>query len=141
MHSLSKSKYRTKHKVRKIGKMKKAQFFILSVFIITGVMFLISKWMQPLNIIDTSSVVLHEEPFIFNNIIEKAEETIKTTKNCEDLPFNLEEYKNFVEGFVLEKGFLINFTYNINDCSSVELNVSLSSQKMKINVSRTITIQ
>ncbi|MEM5802085.1 MAG: DUF2341 domain-containing protein [Candidatus Aenigmatarchaeota archaeon] len=96
-------------------------------------MYLISRWIEPTKIIDTSSVVLLEEPFIFNNIIEKAREIINTTKECSLLQLNLDEYKNFVESLTSEKGFLLNFTYSIRNCQNVELNITLASEKMTIS--------
>ena len=82
----------------------KAQFFILSVFLIVTILFFVSKWMQPGTIIDTSDVVMTEEPFIFNNLAEKAKETVDISRSCEDLKFNLEEYKDFVEKYATQKG-------------------------------------
>ena len=71
-------------------KSRKAQFFVLTAFSIVTLFFLISNWVQPFSIIDTSAVVLSEEPFIFNNIKENARRTVENSKSCEELKFNLE---------------------------------------------------
>ncbi len=122
-----------------IKKFKKAQFFILSAIIITSFMYIISRWVEPSNIIDTSSPILLDEPFIFNNILEKAKEVVNSTRYCEDLMLNLDEYKNFVENFVAEKGMTLNFTYVITSCSRVDLYINLLSKKMLINATISVT--
>lgn len=97
-------------------KSRKAQFFIISAFTIVTILYFISKWMEPYTIIDTSSIAGMEEPFIFNNIKEKAEYTIKGSKNCEDLKYNLQEYKFFAENYVLEKGYNLDLNYTVANC-------------------------
>ncbi|MEM5773320.1 MAG: hypothetical protein QXL86_03835, partial [Candidatus Aenigmatarchaeota archaeon] len=82
---------------------KKAQFFILSAVAIVTTIFLVSQWVEPYTIVDTSSILMKEEFFIFNNIVEKANETVGLSKDCEELNFNLEEYKIFVEKFASSK--------------------------------------
>ena len=93
-------------------KSRKAQFFILSAFAIITAIYFISKWIEPYTIIDTSSVALMEEPFIFNNIVEKADQTVLISKSAEDLNYNLEEYKSFVLSYVLSKGYSLSFDYD-----------------------------
>lgn len=102
MHSLSKSS--------------KGQFFILSAVVIISAVFLISGLFEPSKIIDTSSVVLDEAPFIFENIKEKATATISGSKTCDDARFNLEEYKKFVEIYSLSKGYFLFFNYTATPC-------------------------
>lgn len=88
---------------------RKAQFFVLSAFAIVTVIYFISRWVEPYTIIDTSAVVLMEEPFIFNNIVEKANETIYISKSVNDTKYNIEEYKQFVEEYALRKNLKITF--------------------------------
>ena len=95
---------------------KKAQFFLLSAFAIVTIAFFVSKWIEPYTIIDTSSVVLRDEAFIFNNIKEKAVTVINGSKNCEDLFYNLEEYKNFVEDYASKKNYKLDFDYYMSPC-------------------------
>jgi hypothetical protein len=95
---------------------KKAQFFVLSAFTIVAILYLISSWIQPYTIIDTSSVVLMQEPFVFNNIKEKAIETVRTSKSCDDLKYNLDEYTNFVNQFSASKNLYYNFNYSVSPC-------------------------
>lgn len=59
--------------------------------------------MEPYTIIDTSSVAMVEEPFIFNNIVEKANETIYTSKSVDESRYNIQEYKSFVEQYASRK--------------------------------------
>ena len=103
---------------------KKAQFFLLSAFAIIVTIFSVSQWIEPYTITDTSSVPMREDFFIFNNIVEKANETVSLSKDCEDLRFNLEEYKTFVEEFALRKTFNLNLNYNIVSCDSFSAQVS-----------------
>lgn len=97
-------------------KSRKAQFFIISAFTIVTILYFISRWMEPYTIIDTSSIAGMEEPFIFNNIKEKAEYAINGSKNCEELKYNLEEYKFFSENYVLGKGYNFDLNYTIANC-------------------------
>lgn len=116
-------------------KSKKAQFFILSAFAIITILYLISRWIEPYTIIDTSSVVFQEAPFIFNNIKEKIAATVIGSKSCEDVRFNLEEYKNFIKSYALEKGYDLELNYTIASCPEepppsptvVALNLSIKS--------------
>ena len=92
---------------------KKAQFFVLSAFAIVSILFLVSRWLEPLSIIDASTPVLAEEKFIFSNIKEKANQTVRTSMNCNELQFNLQEYKNFVQEYAVFKNLKLNFLYDI----------------------------
>jgi hypothetical protein len=96
---------------------RKAQFFLLSAFAIVTIAFFVSKWIEPYTIIDTSSVILNEETFLFNNIKEKSEEVIKGGKSCEELKYNLEEYKNFVEDYTSKKNYKLDFDYVVSSCN------------------------
>jgi hypothetical protein len=115
---------------------KKAQFFLLSAFAIIVTIFSVSQWIEPYTITDTSSIAMAEDFFIFNNIVEKANETVNLSKDCEDLKFNLEEYKTFVEDFALRKTLSLNFNYRINNCNpssaQVFFNISLISPSSQI---------
>jgi len=114
---------------------KKAQFFLLSAFAIIVTIFSISQWIEPYTITDTSSIAMREEFFIFNNIVEKANETVSLSKDCEDLKYNLEEYKIFAEDFVSRKALGLNLNYTI-DCTSspvkVSFNITLNSPSSQI---------
>ena len=48
-----------------------------------------------------------EEPFVFNDIVEKANETIYNSKSLEDLQYNIDEYKQFVEEYSVRKNFKV----------------------------------
>jgi hypothetical protein len=117
-------------------KSKKAQFFVLSAFAIVSIIYFVSRWMEPYTIIDTSSVVSVEEPFIFNNIVEKANETIYTSKSSDDLQYNIQEYKNFVEGYASSKNLQIIFDtskLNIGSTTTGSIFIQISSPRMTIN--------
>jgi hypothetical protein len=126
---------------RSSSKYSKGQFFVLSAFAIVAAVFLLSQWIEPYNIPDTSFAVLSEEPFIFNNIKEKAIATVKASTDCNDLKFNLAEYKKFVEDFVLSKGMSLVFDYKIKDCGTLktEFNITLKSPSFSIKSSFTAT--
>lgn len=96
-------------------KSRKAEFFIISAVVIIMFAFLVSRMTEPANIPDTSSVAIMEEPFIFNNIVEKARETVEKAKNCYELKFDLEEFKLFAEDFVQRKGYSLLFNYTIDN--------------------------
>jgi len=121
-----------------LSRSRKAQFFVLSAFAIVTIIYFVSKWMEPYTIIDTSSVVMVEEPFIFNNIAEKAAEVVKQSKNCDDLKYNLEEYKVFVEKYGISKNFDISLIYSISQpCNDNDLTttfgLSLKSPRTSIS--------
>lgn len=109
---------------------KKGQFFILSTFAIVGAMYLISSLIRSSSVVDTSQIVLLEYPFIFNNIRETAIEVVNMSKDCEELRFNLDEYKYFVEEFAWKKGYKISLDYFIPSCdtsANVILNLTLKA--------------
>lgn len=118
----------------------KAQFFILSAFVIVGILYLISKWMQPLTVIDTSSAALMDEYSVFNNIKEKMVYAVNGSKSCEDLTYNLDEYYNYVKNYVLSKGYGFNFNVSISPCYDepplfpvvVESQIKLSSPSAEL---------
>jgi len=125
MHSSSKQK--------KVLNFKKAQFYILSAFAIVSIIFMVSMWIESYTIIDTSSIPMMEEPFAFNNIVEKATEVVRQSKNCDDLKYNLDEYRLFVEKYGINKNFNITLTYSYS-CSplSATFKLNLTSPKAKI---------
>ncbi|HLC59438.1 MAG TPA: hypothetical protein VJH34_02850 [archaeon] len=102
----------------------KGQFFVLSAVVIISIIFLLGRLLEPSNIVDTSSVVLNDAPFIFNNIEEKAKTTVNSSKTCEDATFNLQEYKDFVESYVLGKGYYLSFTYTLTSCPNFSADVT-----------------
>jgi hypothetical protein len=91
---------------------KKAQFMILTAFAMVSIFYLISTWMEPYNLLDTAEVVLIEEPFVFNNIKEKALEIVNTSTSCQDLVDNLDEYKTFIEDYAFKK-LIVYFDYSL----------------------------
>jgi len=133
---------RSSSSLRNKSKMRKAQFFILSAFTIVSIMYIISRWMEPLNIVDTSSAALIDEPFIFNNIVEKVRLIVNTSKSCDDLRLNLDEYKNFVESFLYEKSMIIFQYQEVSPCklpdgteipATINFNITLNSNYASIN--------
>ena len=123
---------------------RKAQFFVLSAFIIVSILLPVSRWLEPLSIIDTSAVALAEEMFVFNNIKEKADATVISSKDCDELKFNLEEYKNFIQEFSVAKNIKLNFAYEVKEpCDDnvlrTEINIILESPSRFIHSSFTST--
>jgi plastocyanin domain-containing protein len=109
MHSSSKFKF-------------KGQFFILSAFVMVTIFLLLSQFIQPSIVYDTSLIVQADEAFIFNNIKEKSEEIVSISKNCNELRFNLEEYRNFVERFVTQKNIQLTYDFDIRSpCSDSQM--------------------
>lgn len=131
------NKYFNKHFVKR----HKAQFFILSAFAIVALFYLISGWIEPYTIIDTSQVALMDEIFMFNNIKEKIDDAIKTSKTCEDLVYNMQEYKDFVESYVSSKGYKLIYSYLATPCLPdfllpvyfAQINVTLQSPRATLN--------
>jgi cytochrome c biogenesis protein CcdA len=118
---------------------RKAQFFILTAFAIVSILYLVSRWVEPYTIIDTSSVALHDEPFVFNDLKEKAAATIQSSKACDDLLYNLDEFKLFSEKFATGKGYRFVFgyatTYTTTPCAGpTTVSVSMSLQSSDMNI-------
>ncbi len=124
---------------------KKAQFFVISAVTIVVLLFLVSQWLQPQTIIDASEAVLREETFVFSNIKEKAIATAATSKTCDDLSYNLDEYKNFAEQYVAGKGSKLNFVYSISACSlvpqSTTINFEISLKAVDADVSSSFSLK
>lgn len=93
---------------------KKGQFFVLSAFVMIAIFLLLSQFVQPSTVYDTSSVVQMEEAFIFNNLKEKSEEIVDISRDCDELEFNLEEYRKFAESFVTPKNIQLTYDYDID---------------------------
>ncbi|HKZ45613.1 MAG TPA: hypothetical protein VJ343_02815 [archaeon] len=90
-------------------KYRKAQFFIISAFTIVSILYFISRWMEPYTVIDTSSIASMEEPFIFNNLMDKTHEVIQNSKDVYDLKYNLQEFESFVKDYGITKNLNIKF--------------------------------
>jgi len=139
MRSSSSLKFR-RPKFKKIFSSRKAQFMILTAFLMVSVFYLISRWIEPYNLLDTAEIVLIEEPFVFNNIKEKATELVNTSTSCAELVDNLEEYKVFIEDYAFKK-LIIYFDYTLETtCYEddplfpvlVIFNIELKSEKITI---------
>jgi len=133
MHSSSKQK--------RIFKFKKAQFYILTAFTIVSIIFMVSMWIESYTIIDTSSIPMMEEPFLFNNIVEKSIEVVKQSKTCDDLKYNLGEYQTFVEKYGVSKNFNISlsYTYGCDGQLTADFVLKLISPKTSISSSFSAT--
>ncbi len=94
----------------------KAQFFVLSAFVMITILFVVSQFIQPSGIFDTSSAVLIDEIYIFNNIKEKSISIVKISENCRDLNFNLDEYKQFVVNFVTQRNAKLTYNFDLSSC-------------------------
>ncbi|MEM7821573.1 MAG: hypothetical protein QXX38_02040 [Candidatus Aenigmatarchaeota archaeon] len=101
--------------------------------------YFISRWIEPYTIIDTSQVIMMDEIFMFNNIKEKALQTVNSSKSCEDLVYNLEEYSSFIRRYSLEKGKLLLEYKFTSPCfedpttpAVIEFNITLISPRIKI---------
>ena len=123
---------------------KKAQMFIITGVTIVILLFVVSQWVQPPTIIDTSQVVLLEETYVMNNIKQEAMLVVRNTETCDDLSFNLDEYKNFVTEYGASKGFNLDFQFEINGVCpgspTVNFNINLDSTNAKISSSFSETV-
>ncbi len=130
-----KNKQKMEKKKWSLFKSRKAQFFILSVFAIVTTLYFLSRWLEPNTVIDTSSVALREEAFVFNNIKEKTFDVLTSSKNCEELNFNLQEYKQAAEDYALSKNYLLDFNYAYPSCVSgmnIDFTMILTSTNMQL---------
>lgn len=103
---------RKKGKENKKKRFTKAQFFLLTGFVIASIFYLVSRWMEPYTIIDTSMVAMNNEPFIFSNIKQEALDIVATSKSCFDLVNNLQEYEDYVENYAFKK-LIVYFDFTI----------------------------
>jgi hypothetical protein len=125
--------------MRSLLKSRKAQFYVLSAVAIIGILYFLSRWMEPSSITDTSSTVLMDEPFIFDNIKEKAVETVQKSKSCDEMKYNLEEYKNFVEDYGVKNNLVVNLGYTYACPGNINFELRLMSTKMTIASNFTAT--
>jgi len=111
---------------------RKGQFFILSAVTIVTILFFVSRWIEPIKLTDTSSLALADEGFTFDNIKDKAANAVKGSGNCNDLNYNVQEYKRFVERYALDKNYKIVFDYSIPSCTTtatVNFHIKLHSER------------
>jgi len=123
---------------------RKAQFFLLSAFVMVAIMFIVSSFIQPSSVFDTSSAVLIDEVYIFNNIKEKAVSVVKLSDGCADLDGNIDEYRQFVQSFVGQRNARLVFNYTIaQPCSNAVMTtnfyVKLTSPRASIDARFTAT--
>ena len=101
----------------------KAQFLIITAVVIVSIFYLVSKWMQPYSIPDTSEIVLAEQPFVFNNVKEKALDVVAMSKSCSDLVNNLDEFKSYVDTYAFKK-MIVYFDYSLETpCYAADTNL------------------
>lgn len=129
------------HHTHSLLKSRKAQFFVLSAITIVSVVYVIGKWIEPYNLVDTSSVPLMEEPFIFNNIVEKTSQIVTISNTLDELKYNIDEYKTFIENYGIGKNLGIVFdTSNLHYGSPTYgyIYIKLSSPRMIISKNLTV---
>lgn len=122
----------------------KAQFFILSAFTIVVISFFISQWIEPHTIPGTSSIPMTEEIFVFNNVVEKLRDTIEKSKSAKEAKYNVEEYKEFVEKYGIEKGFEIRVDISLLvfdlDSNRVYGYANITLQSPRVQIKRKLEI-
>ncbi len=112
---------------------RKGQFFVLTAVAIVTILFFIGRWIGPSTQVDTSSIVQAEEFFTFDNIQQKSIDVIKGSENCDELDYNLQEYKNFIREFGRDKNYRISFEYSIPSCAAtatVNIYLIITSEKI-----------
>ena len=77
------------------------------------ILFVVSQFIQPSTIFDTSNAALSDEAFLFNDIKEKSISTVKISGSCSDLSFNLQELKQFAQTFAAQRNYRLVYNYNI----------------------------
>jgi hypothetical protein len=108
---------------------KKAQFFILTAVIVIGVFFTLSKYINQYSLIDTSQAAQGSEFLMIDNIKDKALKTVHIS-NMTNIYERVPEYRDFVQEVVAERGYILDFGYNINSTERlVIINMSLISDK------------
>lgn len=113
--------YRTRSSSSYKKNAKKGQFFVLTTVAIVTILFFVGRWMGPLIQADTSSIAQAEELFTFDNIQEKSSIVVKSSESCDDLNYNIQEYKSFIDNFAKEKNYKISLTYSITpNCEEFE---------------------
>jgi len=126
-------------------KSRKAQFYIISVVGIITILYATGKSLTESSIVDTSEIVLTNDFFVFNNIVEKTLATLNMVRSCEDLSFYLEEFKFFVTRELAPK-YKVDYSYAILSCDDnsrrarVSFNITVSSIKSQITTSFTKNI-
>ena len=117
---------------------KKAQFFILTTVVIIGVFYTLSKYINPYAFIDTSRAASGSETFFFDNVKEKAIKTVKISLPDDgNLTANLRDYKIFVEKMASDKGYNLNFNYNVSS-TKVDFDMILMSERMTLKSNFTV---
>jgi hypothetical protein len=130
-----KNKQKMEKKRWSLFKSRKAQFFILSALTIVTILYFLSRWLEPSTVIDTSSVALSEESFVFNYIKEKTFDVVNSSRNCEELNFNLQEYKQAAEDYALSKNYRLDFNYVYPPCTNginINFTMTLTSTDMQL---------
>ncbi len=114
------------HNLLKLKSKQKAQFFVLSGFIIVTIFFAVSQLIQTATL-DTSSTIIPNEIFIFNNIKENSLEVIKLSENCYEVEKNLKEYEIFIKEFTIKRNLLLKFDYIIDyPCKDYERKINFN---------------
>jgi len=95
----------------KYARLRKAQFFILTGLVIISIFYLLSKWISPYTVIDTSEVALSYETFVFNNVKQHVLKIVEDSESCEEAEKNLDEYEKYIEDYLFER-LLLYFDFN-----------------------------
>jgi len=115
---------------------KKAQFFVLTTVVIVGVFYSLSKTIDPYTFIDTSTAAYGGEILFFDNVKDKAIETVRINDSDQLLP-NLQKFKSHVEEVASEKGYTLGFYYS-NTTTEVKIDMVLTSQKYTLRGNFTV---
>jgi hypothetical protein len=103
-----------------------------------AIMFIVSSFIQPSGVFDTSSAVLMDEVYTFNNIKEKAASVVKLSDSCTDLDGNIDEYRQFVQTFVGQRNARLVFDYTVvqpcsNSVMATDFYIKLTSPRASID--------
>jgi hypothetical protein len=92
---------------------RKAQFFVMAAFAIVTFAFYIGSWMEPGTIPDIAEVMVSDEAFVFDNLVEKVEEVVRSAGSYDELKYGLDEFSRFARKFVLERGYDLELIYEL----------------------------
>jgi hypothetical protein len=109
----------------------KGQFYVLTAVVVVGFFLLLSRYIGPYSFIDSSRSVTDDEIFFFNNVKDKAEETVSLSNSTTLLP-NLQNFTAIAKSEAARKGYIFVIGYDIN-LGDVDFEMGLVTDKYLLN--------
>lgn len=92
----------------------KAQMFILTIIFLVGLVYVVQQNLSGYSTLDFSEPFENNDYYIFRNVKDMFNETIRTTEECNDAEKNIDELINFLGRKILYGGFTLDLRYNLN---------------------------